>query len=60
MDKPTSTWWERAAAIFAVLALAASLFSAHLSCGGQDLQFSGMFPTETPRKTATPTETPLQ
>lgn len=58
MAKPTSIWWERAAAIFAVVALAASLFSAHASCGSQDLTFSGSFPSETPRQTATPTETP--
>ena len=59
MAKPTSTWWERAAAIFAVLALAASLFSAHISCGGEDLAFSGKFPTKTVRQTVTPTETPV-
>ena len=44
----------------AVAALLLSLASANMSCGGQDLAFSGQFPTRTIALTATPTETPLQ
>jgi len=58
MAKPISTWWERAAAIGAIAALGASIFMGHLSCGGEDLIFSGIIPTGTVAGTATPTETP--
>jgi hypothetical protein len=60
METPNSTWWERCAALCAIAALLLSLASANMSCGGQDLAFSGQFPTRTIAATVTPTETPLQ
>lgn len=60
MSVNNAIWWERITAGCAVAALVASLSVSHLSCGNQDLIFSGEFPTETPIRTttATVTETP--
>ena len=58
MANPNSTWWERCAALGAVVALLLALASANTSCGGQDLTFSGQFPTRTLPATLTATDTP--
>ena len=62
MASKNSIWWERVIAIWAVAAVVGSLAISNMSCGGEDLIFSGQFPTETPVQTVTGsptmTETP--
>jgi len=62
MATNNSIWWERAAALCAVVAVVSTLALSNMSCGGPDLIFSGEFPTETPVQTITGsptmTETP--
>jgi len=58
MATQNSTWGERLTAFCALLSLLGMLAMAVSSCGGEDLIFSGEFPTETPVFTRTPTETP--
>lgn len=57
MATNNSIWWERAAALCAVAGLVSLLAVSNISCGGEDLIFSGEFPTETPPQTQTPTMT---
>jgi hypothetical protein len=55
-------WWERFAAVAALIALGATLATSQMSCGGADLFIPGsipptLVPTSTGNATATPTPT---